>query len=104
MSFPASPRPSLPFPIDTIYLILKSLAITTQEILMLFSIGNLITLVIVLLFFFVYHRLTANNRSLEKVKRLAEKLQSELNDYVVSRPKNSNITASISTSSRKPPR
>ena len=77
--------PSLPFPIDTIYLILKPLAITTQEILMLFSIGNLITLVIVLLFFFVYHRLTANNRSLEKVKRLAEKLQSELNDYVVSR-------------------
>lgn len=52
---------------------------------MLFSIGNLITLVLVLVFFFIYHRLTANNRSLEKVKRLAEKLQSELNDYVVSR-------------------
>jgi len=52
---------------------------------MLFSIGNLITLVIVLIFFFVYHRLTANNRSLEKVKRLAEKLQTELNDYVAAR-------------------
>lgn len=52
---------------------------------MLFSIGNLITLVIVLVFFFIYHRLTANNRSLEKVKRLADKLQNELNDYVAVR-------------------
>ena len=52
---------------------------------MLFSIGNLITLAIVLVFFIVYHRLTANNRSLEKVKRLAEKLQNELNDYVATR-------------------
>ncbi|MFA5853329.1 MAG: hypothetical protein WC820_11550, partial [Spirochaetales bacterium] len=52
---------------------------------MLFSIGNLITLVIVLIFFVIYHRLTANNRSLEKVKRLAEKLQNELNDYVANR-------------------
>ncbi len=49
---------------------------------MLFSIGNLITLVIVLLFFLVYHKLTANNRSLEKVKRLADKLEVQLNDYV----------------------
>jgi len=85
MSFPGLRKLAMPFPIGTIYLILKPLVITTQEILMLFSIGNLITLVIVLLFFFIYHRLTANNRSLEKVKRLAEKLQSELNEYVVSR-------------------
>ena len=52
---------------------------------MLFSIGNLITLFIVLIFFVIYHRLTANNRSLEKVKRLAEKLQNDLNDYVANR-------------------
>jgi len=52
---------------------------------MLFSIGNLITLLIVLVFFFIYHRLTSNNRSLEKVKRLAEKLQGELGEYVASR-------------------
>jgi len=52
---------------------------------MLFSIGNLITLVIVLAFFVIYHRLTANNRSLEKVKRLSEKLQNDLGDYVGTR-------------------
>lgn len=52
---------------------------------MLFSIGNLITLVIVLVFFVIYHRLTANNRSLEKVKRLSEKLQNDLGDYVGTR-------------------
>lgn len=49
---------------------------------MLFSIGNLITLAIVLILFIIYHKLTANNRSLEKVKRLADKLEVELNDYV----------------------
>jgi chromosome segregation ATPase len=52
---------------------------------MLFSIGNLITLAITLVFFVAYHRLTANNRSLEKVKRLADKLQSEMNEYVAER-------------------
>ena len=52
---------------------------------MLFSIGNLITLVIVLVFFAIYHKLTANNRSLEKVKRLSEKLQNDLGDYVGTR-------------------
>ena len=52
---------------------------------MLFSIGNLITLAVVLVFFVIYHKLTANNRSLEKVKRLAEKLQNDLNDYVGTR-------------------
>ena len=49
---------------------------------MLFSIGNLITLVIVLVFFIIYHKLTAHNRSLEKVKKLAERLQAELGSYV----------------------
>ncbi len=48
-------------------------------------IGNLVTLAIVLVFFFAYHRLTANNRSLEKVKKLAEKLQNDLDGYVGSR-------------------
>jgi len=48
-------------------------------------IGNLVTLAIVLVLFFAYHRLTANNRSLEKVKKLAEKLQNELDGYVGSR-------------------
>lgn len=52
---------------------------------MLFSIGNLITLVIVLVFFVIYHKLTANNRSLEKVKRLSEKLQNDLDEYVGTR-------------------
>lgn len=52
---------------------------------MLFETGNLITLAIVLVFFVAYHRLTANNRSLEKVKRLADKLQSEMNEYVAER-------------------
>ncbi|MCX7026064.1 MAG: hypothetical protein NT061_00945 [Spirochaetes bacterium] len=46
---------------------------------------NLITLVIVLVFFFIYHRLTANNRSLEKVKKLAERLEGELGVYVETR-------------------
>ncbi|HEY9053880.1 MAG TPA: hypothetical protein VIO60_03575 [Rectinemataceae bacterium] len=52
---------------------------------MLFSVGNAITLLIVLLFFLVYHRLTANNRSLEKVKKLADRLQEELSGYVEAR-------------------
>lgn len=53
---------------------------------MLFSLGtSLITLAIVLVFFVIYHRLTANNRSLEKVKRLADKLQNGLDDYVGAR-------------------
>ncbi|MCE5255224.1 MAG: hypothetical protein LLF89_00080 [Spirochaetaceae bacterium] len=49
---------------------------------MLFSTGNLITLAIVIVFFIIYHLLTANNRSLEKVKRFADKRQNELDEYV----------------------
>ncbi len=52
---------------------------------MLFSIGNAITLVVVLAFFFIYHKLTANNRSLEKVRKFADKLQGELSAYVETR-------------------
>ena len=46
---------------------------------------TLITLLIVLVFFLIYHRLTANNRSLDKVKKLAERLQGELGSYVETR-------------------
>jgi len=49
---------------------------------MLFSTGNLITLAIVIVFFIIYHLLTSNNRSLEKVKRFADKRQNELDEYV----------------------
>lgn len=49
---------------------------------MLFSTGNLITLAIVIVFFIIYHLLTSNNRSLEKVKRFADKRQDELDEYV----------------------
>lgn len=52
---------------------------------MLFSAGNAITLGIVLVFFLVYHKLTSNNRSLEKVKKFSEKLQNEMGEYVTSR-------------------
>lgn len=49
---------------------------------MLFSTGNLITLAIVIVFFIIYHLLTSNNRSLEKVKRFADKRQNELDAFV----------------------
>jgi uncharacterized protein YoxC len=52
---------------------------------MLFSAGNLITLAIVVIFFVVYHRLTSNNRSLEKVKRMADRLKDELSGFVDTR-------------------
>ncbi|MEN6297341.1 MAG: hypothetical protein ABFC85_10500 [Rectinema sp.] len=52
---------------------------------MLFSAGNLVTLVIVAAMFGVYHLLTADNRSLEKLKRLGDKLKDELGSYVESK-------------------
>lgn len=52
---------------------------------MLFDAGNIITLAIMLLSFLVYHRLTINNRSLDKVKKFADKLQGELGDFVSKR-------------------
>ncbi len=52
---------------------------------MLFSVGNLVTLVIVVAMFGAYHLLTADNRSLEKLKRMGEKLKSELGSYVESK-------------------
>jgi len=52
---------------------------------MLFSLGNLITLAIVVGMFIAYHLLTADNRSLDKLKRLGDKLKDELNAYVESK-------------------
>lgn len=52
---------------------------------MLFSVGNLVTLAIVVALFGVYHLLTADNRSLEKLKRLGDKLKDELGSYVESK-------------------
>ena len=52
---------------------------------MLFSLGNLITLAVVIAMFVAYHLLTADNRSLEKLKRLGDKLKAELGSYVESK-------------------
>ena len=52
---------------------------------MLFSLGNLITLAVVIAMFVAYHLLTADNRSLEKLKRLGDKLKDELGSYVESK-------------------
>lgn len=52
---------------------------------MLFSVGNLVTLAIVVAMFGAYHLLTADNRSLEKLKRLGDKLKDELGSYVESK-------------------
>ena len=52
---------------------------------MLFSVGNLVTLVIVVAMFGAYHLLTADNRSLEKLKRMGDKLKDELGAYVESK-------------------
>jgi chromosome segregation ATPase len=52
---------------------------------MFFSVGNLVTLVIVVAMFGAYHLLTADNRSLEKLKRLGDKLKDELGSYVESK-------------------
>lgn len=52
---------------------------------MLFSVGNLVTLAIVVAMFVAYHLLTADNRSLEKLKRLGEKLKDELGAYADSK-------------------
>jgi chromosome segregation ATPase len=52
---------------------------------MLFSIGNIITLGIVLVILFVYRQLDRDNRSLEKVKKYADRLRDELSAYVEKR-------------------
>ncbi len=49
---------------------------------MLFTVGNLVTLGIVIAMFVAYHLLTADNRSLEKLKRLGDRLRDELSAFV----------------------
>jgi chromosome segregation ATPase len=49
---------------------------------MLFSIGNIITLLIVLIILALYRQLDKNNRSLDKVRRYTEKVTSDLDAFV----------------------
>ena len=49
---------------------------------MLFSIGDLITLVAVLLILVVFRALDRNNRSLEKLKRFSGKIMENLSAFV----------------------
>lgn len=49
---------------------------------MLFTVGNLVTLGIVATMFIAYHLLTADNRSLDKIRRMADNIKQELSDYV----------------------
>ena len=49
---------------------------------MLFSIGDLITLVAVLLILVVFRALDRNNRSLEKLKRFSDKIMENLSAFV----------------------
>lgn len=49
---------------------------------MVFSIGNIITLLVVLIILALYRQLDKNNRSLEKIKRYSDKIKEELDIYV----------------------
>jgi chromosome segregation ATPase len=49
---------------------------------MVFSAGNLIVLTIVVIVLVVYRQIDRNNRSLEKVKRYADRVQDELDEIV----------------------
>ncbi len=49
---------------------------------MAFSIGNIITLLVVLIILALYRQLDKNNRSLEKIKRYSDKIKEELDIYV----------------------
>lgn len=44
---------------------------------MIFSIGNLITLLIVIVVLIVYRQIDRNNRSLDKVKRYSDKIKGD---------------------------
>src|SRR5271157_5299054 len=52
---------------------------------MIFSIGDLITFVVVLLILVVYRALDRNNRSLEKLKRFSDKITENLSALVEQR-------------------
>ncbi len=49
---------------------------------MVFSIGNIITLLVVLIILALYRQMDKNNRSLEKIKRYSDKIKEELDEYV----------------------
>ena len=49
---------------------------------MLFSIGNLITILIVLIILALYRQLDKNNRSLDKVRRYSDKVTGEIDSFV----------------------
>ena len=49
---------------------------------MIFEIGDLLTIVIVGIFLVIYRQLDQNNRSLEKVKKYADKMKDEIGVYV----------------------
>ncbi len=49
---------------------------------MVFSIGNIITLVIVILILAIYRQLDRNNRSLEKIRRYSDKITDELDKFI----------------------
>jgi len=49
---------------------------------MAFSIGNIITLLVVLIILALYRQFDKNNRSLEKLKRYSDKIKEELDIYV----------------------
>ncbi len=50
-----------------------------------FTIGNIITLLVVVIILAIYRQLDKNNRSLEKIKRYSEKIKDELDAYVDSK-------------------
>ncbi len=50
-----------------------------------FTIGNIITLLVVVIILAIYRQLDKNNRSLEKIKRYSEKIKDELDTYVDSK-------------------
>ena len=45
---------------------------------MIFSFGNLLSIVIVLIILIIYRQIDRNNRSLEKVKRFSDRMKDEL--------------------------
>ena len=49
---------------------------------MVFSIGNLLTLVVVLVILVIYRQIDSSNRSIEKVKKYADKLTQKLSSFV----------------------
>lgn len=49
---------------------------------MIFSVGNIITLVVVIIILLIYRQLDKGNRSLEKVKRYVDKVREDLDRFV----------------------